>query len=303
MSDYREIPDLPVNQYNAIKAVRNSTMKHFVRSPRHYQYFSTAQSPRTTAMEFGTMFHTFIFEPGVFAKSYILIDEEQRPDKKHGMSAKENAGWKEHLQQLAQAQGGGTYTMDDLEKMEAMKASILENPIAAQLLAEEGQHEFTAIWNYVAEYFSPGRGTVMKAIEVKVRLDKLIPISSLNRKVIVDLKTTDNGDPDVYDRKAWELNYHRAGAIYTDTVGADDFYLIVVEKDAPYVACVYLIDESLIMKGRHDESTGYVPILNGIAKCRDLYGSEFNPDSKQWPGYEWKANEDGDLLLKAPYYK
>lgn len=193
--------------------------------------------------------------------------------------------------------------MEDLGKMEAMKSSILENPIAAQLLAEEGQHEFTAIWKYVAEYFSPGRGTIARALEVKVRLDKLIPRSTLNRKVIVDLKTADNGDPDVYDRKAWELNYHRAGAIYVDTVGADDFYLIVVEKEAPYVACVYLIDESLIMKGRNDESTGYVPILSGIAKCRDLYGSEFNPESKPWPGYEWKANEDGDLLLKAPYYK
>lgn len=304
MSDYRQIDGMPVEEYNALKCVRNSRMKDFVRSPRHYQYFTHNQSKRTPAMRFGTMFHCFIFEPEIFNKTYVLVDEEQRPDKKHGMTAKMNEGWLESMQMKAEAAGGDVYTIDDLNKMEAMKASILENPIAELMLNEEGKHEFTAIWNYMAEFVMPGRGKMTDIVEVKVRLDKLIERSRLEgRRIIVDLKTAEDGDPDIYDRKAWEMHYHRAGAIYTDAVGADDFYLIVVEKAAPYVCCVYIMDESLIQKGRVDEQTGYVPILNSIAKCRMQFGSEFNPESRPWPGYEWKTDADGDLRLKAPYYK
>lgn len=304
-SSYTEFLDLPVEDYNNMKAVRNSMMKHFVRSPRHYQWCTLNAQPRTKAMDFGTMFHSFMLDPAeVFNTKYLLYDEAKRPDQKHGMTAKENVGWKDHMLQKQEALGGGVYSMDELAQMESMKQSILANPIAAQLMAEEGLTEYSALWKQPAEYFDQTKGyPVMSTIEMKGRVDKLIPFSRLSRKTIVDIKTAENGDPDTYDRESWERNYHRAGAVYTDTFSADDFYLIVIEKAAPFVCCVYLMDESLLEKGRHDPETGYVPILNGIAKCRAIYGSEFDPNSKPWPGYEWKANADGDLLLKAPYYK
>lgn len=294
--------DLPVDKYNAIEAVRNSRLKEMARSPLHYWHAQReGKWKQTEAMRFGTMFHTFVLEPKVFAQTYFLLDEAERPNPKYGMTSAENAAWRELKIIEAEQKGGGIYTAHELDQMAKMAKSISQVGIAQLLLDAEGFTEYSMVWDQPIEYFDNYEAQHdFRTVRCKCRIDKFLPDYE-GERWIIDIKTTDDADPDIYDKKAWSSGYHRAAAMYSDAVDADHFVLIVVEKEAPYAVAMYRFDDQALEKGRHHEREGYVTLLRKIAKYRKSFGSEFSSDSHQWPGYESKTRYDFHEL-KAPFW-
>ncbi len=67
-------------------------------------------------------------------------------------------------------------------------------------------------------------------------------------KYIVDLKTTRNASPENFTELIMNAKYHMQAAYYLDALGYDDYYIVAIEKDAPYCICTYKLSKILLNK-------------------------------------------------------
>tara|TARA_R100001594_G_scaffold114501_1_gene149327 strand:- start:464 stop:1066 length:603 start_codon:yes stop_codon:yes gene_type:complete len=69
-------------------------------------------------------------------------------------------------------------------------------------------------------------------------------------KYIVDLKTTRSASPENFTELIMSAKYHMQAAYYLDALGYDDYYIVAIEKDAPYCICTYKLSKNIINQGR-----------------------------------------------------
>lgn len=304
--------NLPDEEYYALHAVSNSKLGDLAVCPRQYWSGWRLQFKETEAMRFGKLFHCFLLEPTEFDKRYFLFDEEDRPDKTKTMAANENKDWKRMIMQMNEAAGLKPYTREEYAKLEAMKHSVWDEVSAWALVDTDGSFEHSYVWQQEVEYFS-GREKAnrIQMVDMKLKADKWIADSG----IILDLKTTNDASPTWWDRHAWEYGYHRQAAIYSDALGAMEYYLLVVETTAPFNVALYRADGSVLEKGRHHQLAtagpgwGYKPLLERLCKLRDTYGIEFphhDPESpsRPWPMYSYwaKPRANGILEWRPPLW-
>ena len=110
----------------------------------------------------------------------------------------------------------------------------------------------------------------------KGRPDRLTTLGGWS--VVVDLKSTDNAGPRVFERDIYKYSYHQQGGFYLD--GCDTlsprerkYVFIVVEKDPPFAVAVYELDPEAIDLGRDE----YRAHLAQYARCLE---------TGVWPGYD-----------------
>src|SRR3954453_6931649 len=157
----------------------------------------------------------------------------------------------------------------------AIAGSIRSHPIASQAFAG-GEAEMTLIWN------DPETGLPCKA-----RPDYLPSHGSW----LVDLKTAASANPRSWRDPGFRLRYHARAAWYLDGAAAvlgqapEEYWFVIVEKEAPYLVSVVSFDADALAWGR---------IANRKACERFAVSAAAN----DWPGYR-EAGQNHDRAFRV----
>lgn len=241
----RIVPDMPAPDYHAHKAVSKSLLDKLAKSPLHAKaYLDGIAEPPTPAMQFGTALHTAVLEPDRFASEYATWEGDRRT--KDGKAAYEKL----------LASGKSIISVADYDVITAMLSSILQHPIAGNLL-KGGVVENSIFWTH------PRTG-----LECKARPDYWIQDNDL----IVDLKTTEDASPAGFARSIAAYRYHVQAAHYLDGAHAARFLFIAIEKKAPYAVGVYELDAEALTLGQ-------------AMRERDIEQYASCVEFDTWPGY------------------
>jgi hypothetical protein len=154
--------------------------------------------------------------------------------------------------------------------IEKMRENIYSHGLASKLL--NSNHQVSYFWN------DKDTLTPCKTIASIVK----------EREFMAEIITTTNADPAQFLQKIVEYNYHRKAAFQLDAAKQRvPFYLIAVEKQAPFAVSVMKIPRELLRQGRKE----YKTLLKYYTVC-EL--------TNNWPGYECKdADETLKLQLNA----
>jgi hypothetical protein len=233
--------------YHKHHAVGSSGCKDLLQSPWLFQHKQENPRPQTPAMAFGSLFHSLVLEPETFADNYFIADKPKRNSK---------AG-KEAYSELLKECGTRTWiTKDEYLKAEDMKYPLYQNQLAKSLLSG-GSAEQATLWQDTVT------GTLCKAKADYINLD---------RGYIADLKTTANSASEFsFARTIEQYKYHLSAAFYRDgfflaTGKFLDFYIIAVEKEAPYNFATYKLSDSMLAIGGQLYRQGLMNYADAV-KC------------------------------------
>lgn len=227
------INDLTNHDYHATSAISSTNCKDLLISPWRYHYNKHTERKTTTAMNFGTLFHSLVLEPEKFDDHYFIAEKPNRTTK---------AG-KEKYNQLLEECGDRIWTStDDFLRAEDMRDNLMKNDVVKHILAD-GKAEQSTFW--VDEHSD---------VKCKARADYIN--ININSGYIVDLKTTSNLADEICFRSTIEKYlYQLSAAFYCDgfkkATGKDfDFFIIAIESIAPHNYGIYKLGSDLIEQGR-----------------------------------------------------
>ena len=237
-------------EYHAAEGVSKSDLDLIHKSPAHLK---GAQRTETPAMRLGTAFHCATLEPDRFKDSFIVIEGDRR-----------TKAVKEEIKN-AEESGFTVLNADEMDTVQAMSAAVYETKIGAALLKSALKEH---------SVFSEIDG-----VRVKCRPDGWDEA----RKVIFDLKSTEDASPEAFARSVARYRYHVQDAFYRHVVSeatgtpADDysFIFIAVEKAPPYAVAFYQLDEMAALQG-------WVEARSDLRRYRDAL------ESNKWNGYSPK---------------
>lgn len=242
---------LPAADYHRREAMSASGAKKMLRSPQHYKLMRDTPSVPTAAMEFGTVVHAGVLEPGTFGEVVAIAPEVDKRTKdgkaEWGAFAAANAG-------------RIILSADDHSRALACVAAVRAHPAASKLL-DGGEREMSLFWN-------DGRYKV----PCKARYD------AFNHGGVIDLKTTQDASPEAFGRSCATFLYHAQAAMYLSAgehaLNATPrfFAFICVESEPPHGVACYILPSAAIQAGA---------VLINIALER--YAAALA--SGQWPGY------------------
>ena len=244
--------DLTNAEYHASPAISKSGLDLIRKAPALYAYRRENPQEQTPAMRLGSLTHTVVLEPEVFAHSVIA-----RPE---GIDRRTSAGKLAWAEFEVQAEGREIITNEEGAKLAAIRDAVRSHPAAAKALAGSPTIEQSIFWD-------------ADGIACRCRPDAVT-----ERGVIVDLKTTRDASPEGFAKSILAYRYHVQAAFYSDgyraAFGEDPrgFVFVAVETEAPYLMAVYVASEAMMQRGRVDYQTD----LDTFRRCQE---------SGTWPGY------------------
>lgn len=253
--------------------IGSSTLKLYKRSPLHV---IGMEKEETASMFIGTAYHMFILESDEFSNTYYIFDEMARPEKDKTMMSNINKAWKAEIYERYQ---GKILTKETYGQFKAMKKLLFSHQYAKYLLTQ-GESELS---HYVD----------FNGILCKFRPDKI----NIEKRLIVDLKTTSDASKDKYFRHAYDMGYHISGAFYCDlaeyvyTPGELwTFILIVQEVAPPFAFAIYKATFDFMRTGRYEyqaclDQHEYCK-LTGIYKGYEVFANnKYGIQDINIPGY------------------
>jgi exodeoxyribonuclease VIII len=247
-------------EYHARPEVSKSGLDMVRRSPLHFwnRYLNPDRiiEPPTAAMTIGSALHTRVLEPHLFDDEYAVAPHCDRRTKEGKMI------WADFEQEAA---GKTLLKAEDALQITAMADSLRRHPAARVLLNKAGKAE--------QSYFWTDDETGEKC---KCRPD----FHTDDRRIIVDVKTTEDASPGKFLRSSvLQWRYHVQAAFYMQGVPEAELFLFaVVEKKPPFAAAVYTLPTKLVERGLEDARAD----LRCIAECRA---------ADRWPGYGDEVQE------------
>lgn len=239
--------------YHAHAAVSKSHLDKIAKSPAHYwaAYLDpqrVAPEP-TAAMMLGTALHTAVLEPDLWDQQFAV--PPQAFDRRTKVGKDLAAAF------AAEAIGKTVLTPDDADRIRRMADAVHQHPASRFLLDLPGLRE--------ASYFWTDEDT---GIECKCRPDW----HSTDRRLVVDVKTTEDASLRGFQRSVAQWRYHVQAAWYSRPLDAEQFLFICVEKTPPYCVAVYAVTPVMFAAGARAADRN----LYRLAECRR---------SGCWPGY------------------
>ena len=218
--------------YLKIEAMNCSTLKKIAQSPLHAKYENTNHSEPSKAFVIGDAFHGLVLEPHRFDAEYVKGLERAR------RSQADKEAWAE----LPEAPPGAPpLDVEDWEHVHAMRDSLASHPVAAEIMAGQGENELTMIWE------DERTGTLCKG-----RADRLTTYQG--DAVIADLKSCRFASPEDWGKSSARFLYHCQAAWYL--AGANQlapmerrFLFLCVEKTPPYGVTVQELDAEAVAAG------------------------------------------------------
>jgi PDDEXK-like domain of unknown function (DUF3799) len=215
-------------EYHAVEAMSQSGATKILQSPQHYLLARTKKSEPTAAMEFGTVVHAMILEPGKVSTVVVAAPDVDKRTK---------AG-KEAWQELAAEHAGKiVMSVGELARAQRCASAVTSHPAAARLL-RGAMVERSMFWQD-GKYGVP----------CKARID----LTTMGGAC--DVKTTKDASPEEFGRSCATFGYHRQEAHYRagwDHVVGEAlrfFVFVVVESDEPHAVACYTLPVEAVMFG------------------------------------------------------
>lgn len=243
--------------YRRAEGINQSSLKKILESPAHYQAALKFRMIPSPAMEIGTALHALVLDgEEAFNAAYV-----KKPDKIK-LTTKEGKEWKESIGRKKVLTTGGTH--DPWNAVQGMAKSLRRLEWYAGTDAEYiKRNEVSIYWDHLG-------------VRCKARLDSVL----IDEGIILDLKTTDSADCDLFTKKVIGLGYDFQAAAYTAAAEVAygkpfRFMFAAVERKAPYTVAIYEADEFMQAEGRRkfDEA------IRIYKECEA---------SGEWPGKEIK---------------
>lgn len=256
--------ELSNSEYHSHPAVSKSHLDQMARSAAHYwaRYLDPEREvPEPTAeMKLGTALHTAVLEPHLWAEQFAVAPE--------GIDRRTKVGKETWAAFEADAQDKTVLTGEDAQRIQRMAAAVHRHPASSFLLELPGLREGSYFWTDEAT-----------GLECKCRPDW----HSLDRRIIVDVKTTSDASPRGFAKSCASYRYHvQANWYQRPFEEAEQFLFIAVESQPPHLVAVYAATAAMVAAGGRAADRD----LQALAECRAR---------GEWPGYG-----DEILLLDLP---
>ena len=258
-------PRIDADVYHTWPALSQSWLNKLKRSPAHLKAYLEKETKDTPAMLFGRAGHAAILEPDVFSEKWRSMPDGLDRRSKAGRLAYDNL-----LLELGPDGAGYILSHDDYQRALGMRDAVWKNKAAAMLLGAEGDAELSVVWD-------------RWGVKCKARLDRMS--WKLKGGTVTDLKTTTDARRPAFERRIWEMGYHRQGAWYLDglrarKVAIEHYAIIAVESEPPYGSVVYRVTERALAAGWQEIE----PLVELYSTCLEL---------DQWPAYTEKVEDIG----------
>lgn len=234
--DVNKLKEMSNDDYHAITSSYSaSDYKALHKGSMSELLFNKKNKKTSEAMEFGSAFHHYVLENDTFYDEYYVLPifEPTELDK-NGLVKAKTRGWKntkDHKNQLeayrAANLGKKEVSREDMERISGMERSIIKSFAADLIYSSERVCEKVL--------FSEIMG-----VPTRVKADVILP----NRKIIVDLKSTQSANESDFTRDILKYGYDIQDNVYRQAFGnffmeEFRFMFVAVEKEPPFTCCVY----------------------------------------------------------------
>ncbi len=251
------------DDYNQLPMLRSSDLKNFCKSPAHYRWHRDNREERSV-FDVGRYVHALVLEPETLDDHFAICEMKTRTTKDYHLVKARNPGKTVILEH-------------EKEMCQKIAENMMADPTIASLI-EAGHSEIAA-------------GVKISDVWACCKMDKYIP----ETRTIVDLKSTSESAywfPSVvrkyqYDiSAAWYMDVINGAALelgQTEEHGADNYILIAMEKQPPYLSRVVVLTSDYLSFAR----SRYQAVLPTFRKCLE---------TNIWQGYD----NSEPMILDAP---
>ena len=217
--------------YRREEGINQSSLKKILQSPAHYKAALDFKMMPTPAMEMGTAAHCLILDgQEAFDAQYVKRPEDIKLTSKEGKEWKASIGRKKIL-----TTGGKD---DPWGAVQGMAESLRQLEWYSGTDAEYiKRNEVSIYWDWFG-------------LRCKARLDSVL----VDEGIVLDLKTTDTVNPELFTKKVVGLGYDFQAAYYTKA--AEEAYgkpfrfiFAAVERKAPYSVDLFEVSDEMLEEG------------------------------------------------------
>lgn len=279
------------DEYHSSEGLSNSGISKLLDCPQKYWYeYLNENKPKeekdSRALIVGQAVHTMSLEPDEFnnrfavhslelpelVKPALLKDlvaefgkDDGRKYFEEGKSQYEHdKGLQDQIraEYAASCEGKTMLSKVEFEKVQGMAASIRSNKAFMKLIDDKNKYVEHSIY-----FEDPATGVLLKS-----RPD------FFNTFMGLDLKTTISAKEEDFMKAIFNYGYHRQAALGLDALTAltgcqyDSWVILAVEKEAPYLTALYVLDQHSIELGRRE----YQAAVKTFKECQQ---------TNQWRGY------------------
>lgn len=263
---------VPMEDYHGWDAASHSRLRHLAKSPAHCWAATQEQFRETEALRFGRAAHTAILEAHEFDKRYVASTQCVALKVKGGQCSRDGAVsiqdgrtvCVQHRDYYEDPKDGReVLSAADFQRCIEMSAAVHTIPTAHELVNGLVDIEYSVRWN-----------DDETGIPCKGRFDG---VAAFARGCLFDLKTTLDARPEEFAKSIFRFGYHTQGAMYLEAakalgIDAKHYVILAQEKERPYGARLYRLEEGAIAAGSDQIRTW----MRTYAECLESGG---------WPGY------------------
>ena len=229
--------------YRKEAGVNQSSLKKILDSPAHYQAALKFRLIPTPAMEMGTAAHCLVLDgEDAFNGAYV-----KKPDNIK-LTTKEGKEWKASVGRKTVLNTGGKD--DPWGSVQGMAESLRRLEWYSGTYAEDGHEPPTE-----AAYIKRNEVSIYwdwLGVRCKARLDSVL----VEEGIVLDLKTTDTVDPELFAKKVVGLGYDFQAAYYAKAAEVAygkpfKFIFAAIERKAPYTVDLFEVTPDMMAEGMY----------------------------------------------------
>jgi exodeoxyribonuclease VIII len=217
-------PEVTNAQHHAGDGKTSTSIKHGFRGAAHYKAAQEAEHKDSDAMRIGRLVHVMVFESYNWDKLAVSCPMEDGKKMPRNSKARKES-WAEFEASIGDRDW---YTPAELDQINAIAKAVHDNPEAQRWM-------LTGVAEVTGEIENSEHGLL------KIRPD----FRCSERRVIVDLKTTEDASIEAFTRTVINFHYDLSAGFYCDAAGAIEdgepwrFIWIVAEKNPPHAVKCY----------------------------------------------------------------
>ena len=231
--------DMSIEEYHADRtAISSSRLKEALKSLRHFKCYYDEEAEKKMHLDFGNAFEACLLDAinntNLAEQIIYVFDESQRPEPTKNYQTKVNQVWRD--EEFEKANGRYIVPKEGKESMytiSRMVESVMEDDLKVKLLSNT-DYQKTVVW---------------KDEKTKLLLKTRPDVCSINKNVLVDIKTTLDASPTAFHRDITKYNYplqavlQMRGCLESGLLpNIKRYYWLAAEKTSPYNAQLYMFD-------------------------------------------------------------
>jgi len=235
--------DLSNDKYHAMS---NHISSSFVKSVSKHSIVKALQPIEPSpALLFGDAMHTYFESKESFHERFVVFKDshiiekilEDRPNITAPTMTKEYKSYKNDFE-CALQEGQSVISEDDMERIQLMYNSMLNNTTLQSLYEKYDHDELWDEFSFVTEDQDP------HGLLYRVRPDRIL-IRDSELVAVLDWKSCRDASEKAFKSDFWRFRYDLQAAFYCDVLGMSmaDFYYVAIEKEFPYNTAVFSINE------------------------------------------------------------